>query len=435
MRSTRRALDREGESPWFDYRIQFADVFAAGGFDLVIGNPPWLRAQELPADLRRRLAGRYRWWRAGSGGYGNRADLAVAFLERSLELVARGGVVAMLVPAKIAAAGYGAAARHALAAGTTLVAVADLTGSPHASFEATVYPLALVVRKAAAPSGHRVRLSLGAGPQVPQSSLRGGAPWVLVRRPLRDALAAVRQAHPRLDSAVSCHLGLKTGANRIFLDPPDVEAELLRWALRGRDLAPFGPRRRTRLLWTHGPDGSPLPRLPPRTAAYLAPHLPLLRSRADYAGGVPWTLFRARAAAARHRVVWADLARLLRAASLTDQDTIPLNSCYVALARSDVEADRIAAWLNCSWVRATARAGAVPAAGRCARYTVGTVGALPLPPGVLADRDLSTLNDAARSGGPVQAELDDITARHLDLGASHRAALLGSLERCAENRG
>jgi hypothetical protein len=30
------ALVRAGEVPWFDYRIQFADVFAAGGFDLVM---------------------------------------------------------------------------------------------------------------------------------------------------------------------------------------------------------------------------------------------------------------------------------------------------------------------------------------------------------------------------------------------------------------
>jgi hypothetical protein len=435
VRAARRALDRDGEAPWFDYRIQFADVFAAGGFDLVVGNPPWLRAEELPASLRGRLASRYRWWRSGSGAFGNRADLAVAFLERSLELAGAGGVVAMLVPAKIAAAGYGTATRHALAAGTTLVAAANLTGSPDASFEATVYPLALVVRKSAAPRGHRVRLSLGAEPSVPQSRLGGGAPWVLGRQPLLDALAALRQEHPRLDSAVSCHLGLKTGANRIFLDPPEVEAEVLRWALRGRELAPFAPRPRTRLLWTHGPDGSPLPRLPPRAAAYLAPHLPLLRSRTDYGGGVPWGLFRARAAAAPHRVVWADLARVLRAASLTDQETIPLNSCYVALAKSDAEADRIAAWLNCSWLRAAARAGAVPAAGGCARYTASTVAALPLPPGVLADRDLSTLTHAARGGGPVQAELDDIAARHLNLRAPHRAALLGSLGRCAEHRG
>ena len=436
VRSLRRVLRREGEVPWFDYRIQFADVFFRGGFDLVVGNPPWLRAEELPSDLRRRLAGRYRWWRAGGSGYANRPDLAVAFLERSLELAAPGGVVAMLVPAKIAAAGYGAAVRHGLAAGTTLVTVADLTGSPHAAFEATVYPLALVLRNAPAPPRHRVRVAFGPAPTVPQSSLRGGPPWLLGRQPLREALAALRQNHPRLDSVASCHLGLKTGANRIFLDPPEVEGDLLRWALRGRDLTPFMARRRTRLLWTHQADGSPLPRLPPRAEAYLAPHLPLLRSRADYAGGPPWTLFRARPAAAPHRVVWADLARELRAASLTGQaDTIPLNSCYVALLKSDAEADRLAAWLNSSWLRAAARAGAVPAAGGCARYTANTVGALPLPEGVLADADLATLTCSARDGGRVQGDLDDIAARILGLSAAHRAALLGSLGRHSQDRG
>ena len=432
----RRSLAREGEVPWFDYRVQFADVFAAGGFDLVVGNPPWLRAEQLPTELRRRLAGRYRWWRAGGAGYANRPDLAVAFLERSVELAAPGGVIAVLVPAKIATAGYGAAARHALAAETTLVAVADLTGSPQASFEATVYPLALVARRKAAPARHPVRVSLGSGPTVPQSGLRGGGPWILGRQPLRDAIAAVRQEHPRLDSVVSCHLGLKTGANRIFLDPPEVETEVLRWALRGRDIAPFVPHHRTRLLWTHGSHGSPLARLPPKAAAYLAAHLALLRSRTDFAGGAPWTLFRVRAAAAPHRVVWADLARGLRAASLTGlHDTIPLNSCYVALARSDAEADRIAAWLNSSWMRAAARAGAVPAAGGCARYSANTVGSLPLPAGVLADADLTTLAHSARNGGRVQVELDDVSARHLDLGPSHQAALLASLGTGADDRG
>jgi hypothetical protein len=432
----RRSLLREREVPWFDYHVQFADVFAGGGFDLVVGNPPWLRAEQLPADLRRRLTGRYRWWRSGGKGYANRPDFAVAFLERALELTAPGGAVAMLVPAKVATAGYGAAARHALASATTLVTVADLTGSRHAVFEATVYPLALVARNAAAPPRHRVRLALGPGATVPQSSLRGGGPWLLRREPLRAALTALREAHPRLDSVVSCHLGVKTGANRVFLDPPEVEEELLRWAVRGRDIAPFCSRPRTRLLWTHGPDGSPLPRLPPRAAAYLEPHLAHLRSRTDYVGGPPWTVFRARAAAAPHRVVWADLARELRAVSLAGvADAIPLNSCYVAPVGSDAVADRLAAWLNSSWMRAAARAGAVPAAGGCARYTAATVGALPLPPGALTDTDLLTLSHRAREGRRVQAELDDLTARHLDLDASHRAALLRAAGGRAEDRG
>src|SRR5215207_8866189 len=193
-------------------------------------------------------------------------------------------MVAMLVPAKVASAGYGTAMRHALAAGTTLVCVADLTGDPKASFEATSSRLALVVRKAAASSRHRVRIALKRGPTVAQSSLRGGGPWLLRREPLRTVLADLREGHPALESVVSCHLGLKTGANRLFLSPPEVEPEVLRWAIRGRDVAPFLIRRRTRLLWTHGPDGSPLPRLPPRAAAHLGPHAATLRARADYVG-------------------------------------------------------------------------------------------------------------------------------------------------------
>jgi hypothetical protein len=342
----------------------------------------------------------------------------------------------MLVPAKIAAAGYGATARHVLAGGTTLVTVADLTGSGQASFEATVYPLALVIHKAAAPPRHRVRISLGTGPSVSQSSLRGGAPWLLGRQPLRGALTALRRQHPRLDAVVPCHLGLKTGANRIFLDPPAVESELLRWAVRGRDVAPFTLRHRTRLLWTHGADGCPLPRLPPLTSHYLAPHLSLLRARTDYVGGPPWTLFRTRPATAPHRVVWADLARELRAVSLTGlSDTVPLNSCYVALLKTEPEAERLAAWLNSSWLRAAARAGAVPAAGQCNRYTANIVGSLPLPDGVLSDGDLCTLSRSARAGGRVQADIDEIAARYLDLGSAHRAALLASLGRCSEDRG
>ncbi len=119
-----------------------------GGFDIVAGNPPWLRAEEVPPEMRRRLEGRYRWWRGAGRGFGHRPDLAVAFLERAVELAAPGGIVALLVPAKLATAGYGAAARHALAASTTLIHAADLTGRREAAFDATVYPLALIARKA-----------------------------------------------------------------------------------------------------------------------------------------------------------------------------------------------------------------------------------------------------------------------------------------------
>jgi hypothetical protein len=133
LRRAHRRLARDEEIPWFHYQSHFADVFAQGGFDLVIGNPPWLRSESMPADMRQRLAGRYSWWRTSQGCYGNSPDLAIAFLERGLELASPNGVLAMIVPAKISSAGYAVAARHALASTTTLHAIADLTGSPTAN--------------------------------------------------------------------------------------------------------------------------------------------------------------------------------------------------------------------------------------------------------------------------------------------------------------
>ena len=82
----------------------------------------------------------------------------------------------------------------------TLIHAADLTGRRDAAFDATVYPLALIARKAPPPVGHRVHTSLGpadpalracvavsgsvptAGAGIPQSRLGGGGPWILSTR-------------------------------------------------------------------------------------------------------------------------------------------------------------------------------------------------------------------------------------------------------------
>ena len=429
LRAARRTLAREREVPWFHYQSHFADVFAAGGFDIVVGNPPWLRAEEIPVDVRPRLEGRYRWWRGSGAEFKHRPDLAIAFLERALELAARGGVVGLLVPAKLATAGYGATARHALASGTTLIHVADRTGHPDAAFDATVYPLALIARKSPPPTGQRVRLSLSSSDRasVVQTALQGGGPWILSADRTRTVAARLAREQPRLGERVTCHLGVKTGANHLFLDPPEtIEPELLRWAVRGRDVRPFHSRPGVRLLWTHGRDGAPLARLPPGAAAHLMPHEAALHARADYCGGPAWMLFRTHAATASYRVVWADLARRLAACHLTghqDAGRLPLNTCYVAAVGSAEDAERLTAWLNSSWIGALAQIGAMPAAGGFHRFAARVVAGLPLPSAVIADAELSTVARAGRRGEPVQEALDDIAARHLGLTDADRRTL------------
>lgn len=434
LRTLLRRARRDEVLPWFHFQTHFADVFgAAGGFDLVVGNPPWVRAERVDPERRAALAARYRWWRGARStgtGYSHRPDLAVAFLERSLELVAPGGTVAMLVPAKLATAEYAVTARAALASRTTLRIVADLTTDQPRAFDATVYPLALVCNREPPPPGHRVRGGLGGGVRIPQARL-GGGPWVLVADPLRDALEQLRADHPRLDDSHACHLGIKTGCNRVFLDPAaPVEPDLLRWAVRGRDVSAFRVDPRRRLLWTHAEGGQPLPALPPLAAAWVGRHQRELLARRDYAGGPPWTVFRAGPAAAPHRVVWADLARRLEAAVLSGPaagEALPLNSCYLVTPATRTAAIRLAAWLNSTWLRTAARVGADPAAGGFARFNARVVGGLPLPHSVLLDPDLSGLAEAGLRDSLHQEHLDDVAARHLALGPAHRRALAGHL--------
>jgi hypothetical protein len=440
LRQARRRLRRDGEVPWFHYQSHFADVFAQGGFDLVVGNPPWLRSEHVPPAVRLRLAGRYRWWRAGGGSYGNSPDLAVAFLERALELTRPGGVVALLIPAKIASAGYAATARHALSTRTAMHVVADLTAAGSPAFDATVYPLALITAKTWPGRQHRLRttLSVGPGNRIPQSDLVGGAPWILTGSGLTRLVSALERDYPVLGDSFNCHLGLKTGLNRVFLNPPaDLEPEVLRWAIRGRDVTPFRCHPKLRLLWSHDSAGHPSTHLPLRAEAYLRAHEPALRARRDYQTGPPWTVFRARAAVARYRVVWPDLSRRLLAVSLTSRcqlECIPLNSCYIAPVSGPERADALAGWLNSTWVAAIAKLRAVPASGGYARFNAAVVARLPLPTSALVDPHLSAVARAARNGELIQEELDSLTAKHLGLSASSQHALRAVLASRPDNR-
>jgi hypothetical protein len=276
------------------------------------------------------------------------------------------------------------------------------------------------------------------GPTVRQAALRGGGPWILTGDRLQACLAGLRAEHPPIGAVIRCQLGVKTGANRVFLDPPLTDSPLIRWAVRGRDLSGFTVRVLRRLLWTHGPDGSPLRELPPEAEAYLARHRAVLLRRVDHGGGPPWTLFRIRAATAPHRVVWADVARSLSAAALTgveDARLVPLNSCYVAPTGDATTAWRLAAWLNTTWLRAVARTGALPAAGGYARFNATVVGALPLPTAVLTDSRLDRLARDGRLGAPVQDELDDLAAEHLGLARRARTLLRRAAAERAEHRG
>jgi methylase of polypeptide subunit release factors len=431
IRSLGRRLRREGELPWFSFEGQFGDVMAAGGFDLVVGNPPWVRAEQLAPRYRTMLAERYRWWRTAGRGFRHQPDLALAFAERSAELLAPRGVLALLLPAKVATAEYARRFREALAGGFTLHHLADLGNDPAATFDATTYPAALVAARARPGPQQTVTLSLDPSPEAeatPQAQFTGGTPWLLWPDLVRKALALVNAEHPTLGRQFTPRLGMKTGANAVFLDPPTpVEPSLIRRAIRGRDVRPFRAGPGVRLFFPCDSSGRPYARLPPEAARHVREHAAVLQARVDYRDGPLWTLFRVAGAVAPYRVIWSDLARRLAAVPLTaahDADLIPLNTCYLVALPDPASAMALAAWLNSTWLRAAARAAADPAASGFARFNARVVAALPLPEGVLRDSTLVGLGRRGVAGEPVQEEIDAYVAEYLQLPAPACEALV-----------
>ena len=84
----------------FVWRVEFPEVFQEGGFDIVIGNPPYVR-QELISPIRRVLQQLFPEVYAGT------ADLYVYFYKRGAELLGANGVLTYITSNKFLRAAYG----------------------------------------------------------------------------------------------------------------------------------------------------------------------------------------------------------------------------------------------------------------------------------------------------------------------------------------
>jgi SAM-dependent methyltransferase len=94
-----------------DWGAAFPDVRAAGGFDAVLGNPPWIAhagraAQPLPTAVRERYRARFASFRGYPTTHG-------CFVERAAAMLRPGGRLGLVVPASMLELGGYAAARRA----------------------------------------------------------------------------------------------------------------------------------------------------------------------------------------------------------------------------------------------------------------------------------------------------------------------------------
>lgn len=102
----------------FDWDLEFPSLGTQGGFDVIVGNPPWLMAGYYINDSLEYLREQFR---TAEGKF----DLYYLFIEQSLRLLRTGGALGMIVPNKFFHTRAAKPLRELLTAETRLVKVKD----------------------------------------------------------------------------------------------------------------------------------------------------------------------------------------------------------------------------------------------------------------------------------------------------------------------
>lgn len=246
----------------FDWRTGFPEVFARGGFDIVIGNPPYVR-QELLGPFKPWLSRRYATWHGV-------ADLYVYFYERGMELLAPDGKLSYIVTNKWQRAGYGEPLRRFFSERAEIEEIVDFGHAP--IFEdADTFPCILVARpRPASPGAEPLMVSVCPVPRdrtaelslenyihehgypVPWSRY-GAEPWSLEPPDVDALMEKIRSCGVPLSEFIGAkpYRGVLTGLNEAFLidnatrlrliqDDPGC-AEIIKPYLRGQDIKRWAP--------------------------------------------------------------------------------------------------------------------------------------------------------------------------------------------------
>ncbi|HYC61293.1 MAG TPA: N-6 DNA methylase [Thermoanaerobaculia bacterium] len=449
----------EGTLDFFSFDVHFAHVMAAGGFNVVVGNPPWVRNSRIAPRAKRMLADRYGLFRGERHGTAfHQPDLSVAFFERALSLASPDGVVALLMPAKIVNAGYAGPLRRV--ARDRVIAIDDWSDSPRrrALFDADTFPLGITCGQPQSPCPLRggekvpeadeassVRISAGDETFVlPRAALAVGGPsseWALVPPAIAAIARRLRAAHPTLEQSLARKpfMGVKTGDNRsFFLDAERItKGELVTTdgvrvplsavcrCVRGRDVQRWTTLASQWMLWPP-PHGW---RKPPKWVETLA----AMR-------GLEPSDFRLSFVRAEHvgiKVAWKDLSRGVAAAVLPDVvhvnemafPLVPNQTLYAIDAVSLDEAYAIAAILNSTIAGALLIGVAERAKDAHYRYFGRTMAALPWPDARDEWERLVRLSRRAHRGEDVSEAIDTLVACAYGVSAEELALLREFLER------
>jgi type I restriction-modification system DNA methylase subunit len=151
----------------FDWSSEFRKIFAAGGFDAVVGNPPYIDVKELPSLIKEELARTYK-------SATKRFDLYVPFVEKGIQILSQPGLLGLIIPSMFMRREYGADLRGVILANSSVSQVVDF-GTNQVFNGPLNYVAILCLSKGSASKSIEVKKFARTGLQAPEldAALRG----------------------------------------------------------------------------------------------------------------------------------------------------------------------------------------------------------------------------------------------------------------------
>jgi hypothetical protein len=204
----------------------------SGHFDFVIGNPPYVRIEDLP----KRVLVRYRELYETTS---DRADIYVAFIQRGLEVLGEGGVLAYICANRFTKNKYGSALRRLIASKYRVRHFINLEHTQPFLSDVSAYPAIFVIDRNVGSSTnaatlddiapetlHRVHAEVSSSKRHRKLVSRfarwypRGEPWISTSSVEHAILDRLSESLPTLEESApdtKVGIGVATGADQVFV--------------------------------------------------------------------------------------------------------------------------------------------------------------------------------------------------------------------------